>query len=656
MRLINIFRQAILLCLLVLSLPLTVWADETPLRRILVITSYNPDTQKMYENLSNFVNECQQCEELQVEVSIESMNCKNLSESHLWKKRMASLLEKYKTKRPSLVILLGQEAWASYLSQTSEFARSIPVMGGLVSTNTILLPDDSVDLRTWVPESKEYTEITDFNIVGGVFYHYDVDRNVRLMRYFYPQMTTLAFLSDNTFGGLSMQALVRKRMKKYPQLRLQLIDGRVKSLGQVKHMLGSMPSSTVMLVGTWRIDCTENYVLGNTNEELSKANPHLGAFTMSSVGMGNWVIGGFHPQYGAIGRDLADAALVCLGCDKPGLKKFTVRPCNYAFDAVKLHQFGFDAMTLPVGSNVINRTPNFYEQYHLLIHWGLGIFAFLSVGLVIALYYIVRIHRLKSMLEKQSEELLVAKDKAEEANRLKTSFIANMSHEIRTPLNAIVGFSDLLAHGDFEEADKVQFSHIIQENSDLLLNLINDILDIARIESGKITLVSEKCDVIDLCHTSLVSVKQARPLENVEYQESLPSGQLVIMTDPMRLKQVLINLLTNASKFTKEGHIRLTLSVDKARKLMTFDVSDTGIGIPADKAEHVFERFVKLNPYAQGTGLGLAICRLIVERLGGNIKVDTSYTGGARFVFTHPLVEVDTSQEDEKQKNIKQEK
>lgn len=649
MRSFNTFQRLTLLCLLMLSLSLVAWADTRQTRHILVVTSYNPDTQKMYENLSNFVNECQQCEQINVEVSIESMNCKNLSESHLWKDRMAGILEKYKGQKPSLVILLGQEAWASYLSQTSAFARSIPIMGGLVSTNTILLPNDSVDLHTWMPESKEYTEIKDFNIVGGVFYHYDIDRNVRLMRYFYPQMTTLAFLSDNTFGGLSMQALVRKRMKTYSQLQLRLIDGRVKTLTQVKHDLRTMPSSTVMLVGTWRIDSSENYVLGNTNQELSNANPHLGAFTMSSVGMGNWVIGGFHPKYGAIGKDLADAALLCLGCDKPGVKKFTIRPCYYAFDAIKLHQFGFDAMTLPIGSTVINRSPNFYEQYSLLIHWGLGIFGFLSVCLVIALYYIVRIHRLKNILEQQSKELIIAKDHAEEANRLKTSFIANMSHEIRTPLNAIVGFSDLLAHGDYEEADKIQFSHIIQENSDLLLNLINDILDIARIESGKITLVSEKCDIVDLCHTSLVSVKQARPLENVEYQEDLPSTPLVIMTDPMRLKQVLINLLTNASKFTKEGHIRLTLRVDKNAKMMTFDVSDTGIGIPPEKAEKVFERFVKLNPYAQGTGLGLAICRLIVERLGGNIKVDTSYQGGARFVFTHPLNEVETEQTEEKE-------
>lgn len=638
----NLHRLLLLCMLLAFGLPELARAGGDPVRRILVITSYNPDTQKMYENLSNFVDECKQCPQAHVEVSIESMNCKNLSEAHHWKKRMANLLAKYERQPLALVVLMGQEAWASYLSQTSDMARRTPIMGRLVSTNTIQLPDDTTNLRTWMPESKEYTEIEDFNIAGGVFYHYDVDRNVRLMRYFYPQMTTMAFLSDNTFGGLTMQALVRKQMRKYPQLRLQMVDGRTNSLNQAKQAIRRMNSTnTVMLVGTWRIDSSENYMLGNANKDLSGANPHLPAFTLSSVGMGNWVIGGYHPKYGGIGKELADAALVCMGYGKPGQKKFDIRPCLYTFDAIKVHEFGCDAITLPIGSNIINRDPDFYEQYHELIFWVLGGFALLVGGLLFALYYIVRIHRLKDALEQQSHELMIACDKAEEANRMKTSFIANMSHEIRTPLNAIVGFSELLAHDEgYEEADKLQFSHIIQENSNLLLNLINDILDIARIESGKITLVSETCDVVDLCHTSLASVKQARPLENVEYQEDLPQGKLLIKTDPVRLKQVLINLLTNASKFTQKGHIRLSLHLDEASKMMTFDVADTGVGIPPDKAEKVFERFVKLNTYVQGTGLGLAISRLIVERLGGYIWVDTTYKEGARFVFTHPLTVV----------------
>ena len=262
---------------------------------------------------------------------------------------------------------------------------------------------------------------------------------------------------------------------------------------------------------------------------------------------------------------------------------------------------------------------------------------FLACCLLFALYYIVRIRRLRDKLERQSKELLVAKDKAEEANRMKTSFIANMSHEIRTPLNAIVGFSELQCMDDYSKEDKIQFGNIIKENSSLLLNLINDILDISRIESGRVTIECVPCELVKLCHTSLVSVRQARHLENVEYQEQYPKKELFFKTDPMRLKQVLINLLTNASKFTKKGSISLSFFVDETNRTITFAVTDTGIGIPKEKAEYIFERFVKLNPYVQGTGLGLALSKIIVEGMGGRIWVDTSYTGGARFMFTHPL-------------------
>ena len=148
------------------------------------------------------------------------------------------------------------------------------------------------------------------------------------------------------------------------------------------------------------------------------------------------------------------------------------------------------------------------------------------------------------------------------------------------------------------------------------------------------------CDVVKLCHSCLISVKQARPLEHVEYQEHYPVDSLFIQTDAVKFKQVIINLLTNASKFTKEGHIRLSFSVDEGKRLITLAISDTGIGVPKEKAEAVFERFVKLNQYVQGTGLGLSLCRIIVERLGGKIWLDTSYTEGARFMFCIPLTKV----------------
>ena len=208
---------------------------------------------------------------------------------------------------------------------------------------------------------------------------------------------------------------------------------------------------------------------------------------------------------------------------------------------------------------------------------------------------------------------------------------------IRTPLNAIVGFSDILANAEeSSREEKSEYNKIIQNNSQLLLHLINDILDISRLESGKTKFVFADCEVVSMCGIVLSTVEQTRRTE-AEYRFESTVDLLILRTDEQRLKQILINLLTNASKFTPSGSICLSIRVLKDSNEVEFAVADTGCGIPPEKAEKVFGRFEKLNEYAQGTGLGLSICKMNVERLGGRIWVDTTYTGGARFVFTHPL-------------------
>lgn len=605
--------------------------------RILIITSYNPDTERMNANLSEFYSEYRSLTGSTTNITIETMNCKNLSESPLWKARMKGILDRHMEEKPSLIILLGQEAWAAYLAQTSDLAHKTPAMAALVSTNTIDLPTDNSSLRTWLPESKEYQDFKEFNIVGGVFYKYNIERNIGLIQKFYPKVKNVSFLSDFTLGGVSLQALVRKCMKQHPDMKLELLDGRRYTLFNICNLLKYHDPNSVLLIGTWRIDSSENYVLANTSGILHDANPELPAFSVTSVGMGNWAIGGYAPEFSLVGKRLAGLAYEYLKAKQPSDDLFHICHNNYTFDMSQVEAFKLDGKKVPANAITINQAEDFYSKNKKTILGVLASMLFLALGLLLALYYIAHMRRLKMALEKQSKELIAARDKAEEANRLKTSFIANMSHEIRTPLNAIVGFSELQTMDDYSKEDKVEFGKIIKENTALLLNLINDILDISRIESGRVTIDSHPCDFVKLCHNCLVSVRQARPLEDVEYQEHFPVSSLDIKTDTMKLKQVIINLLTNASKFTKHGHIRLSFSVDEQAKTITVDVCDTGIGIPAEKAEAIFERFVKLNQYAQGTGLGLSLCKIIVERLGGRIWLDTDYKSGSRFVFTIPL-------------------
>ncbi len=627
-------RLAIALALLVWGV--TVCAHRQ--HRVLVIASYNPDIPRMHTTLSDFNDAVNELDSNHVQVMIESMNCKNLSEAYKWKGKMAAILDRYRKTPPELIILLGQEAWASYVSQETDFARRTPCMVGLVSKKTVLLPDTAVNLRTWMPRCVDYRDIKNFNIVGGVFYRYNVGRNLQLIKRFYPYGKDMALLTDFTFGGLIMQAHVRQRMELEKNFSLTLLDGRRYTLFEMSRKLKRLPPGTILMIGTWRIDSSENYVLANTTNVLHSANPSLPAFSLSSVGLGNWAIGGYVPEYSMQGRKLANIAYAYLHHGQKADSMFVTLPCKCTIDEKQLEAFGLSSVELPENTTLINTHKDFITENKSLVLWTLGVLLFLVCCLLFAVYDIVRIRRLKNSILQKSEELMEAKELAEKANGIKTSFIANMSHEIRTPLNAIVGFTDLIVQDEFSKEEKTQFSGIIKENTGVLLNLINEILDISRIESGCIEISSEACDVVALCHSALMSVRQASKLNSVEYLEELPDGRLEITTDRIRLRQVIMNLLANAAKFTKEGHIKLSLEVDKELQTLTFSVADTGIGVPEEKAEYIFERFAKLNQYVQGTGLGLSLCRIIVESLGGRIWLDTSYKGGACFRFTHPII------------------
>ena len=233
-------------------------------------------------------------------------------------------------------------------------------------------------------------------------------------------------------------------------------------------------------------------------------------------------------------------------------------------------------------------------------------------------------------------ELIQAKEKAEESDRLKSAFLANMSHEIRTPLNAIVGFSSLLAETDEAELRHVYMS-LVQENNELLLNLISDILDISKIEAGMIVLVMGRVDVPQLCREVIATFSHKKRDSAVELRFDENSPQIVIDADKNRIVQVLSNFLTNALKFTTKGSITLSYLLEDESQVR-FCVTDTGKGIPDEQKHEIFNRFVKLDSFVQGAGLGLSICQSLVKRMGGKIGVESREGEGSCFWFTHPYV------------------
>ena len=238
--------------------------------------------------------------------------------------------------------------------------------------------------------------------------------------------------------------------------------------------------------------------------------------------------------------------------------------------------------------------------------------------------------------KKMENELLMAKQKAEESDRLKSAFLANMSHEIRTPLNAIVGFSSLIASAENDE-NKDKYSQIIETNSDLLLQLIGDILDLSKIEAGTLEFKHSDFDLNKLL-TEIESSLQLRLPHSKPVTLSLKPGmaQCIIKSDRNRLTQVITNLITNAIKFTERGDI--SISYVQEGDMLRFQVADSGCGIADDKKKDIFKRFVKLNSFKTGTGLGLPICKSIIESLGGEIGVISDLGQGSTFWFTIPYI------------------
>ena len=263
------------------------------------------------------------------------------------------------------------------------------------------------------------------------------------------------------------------------------------------------------------------------------------------------------------------------------------------------------------------------------IYWIGIILVLLFVG------YFFYIKRQNKRLIRSQEELNRAKALAEESIRNKSLFLSNMSHEIKNPLNALSGFSEVLTMPGVDEATRKQCNDIIQLNSELLVKLLNDVVDISCLDISNMKFQINPCEVVALCRNVIKTMNAIKQTDAVILFET-DFDSFELETDAERLQQMLINLLVNATKFTKAGSI--TLALEKSNDtVVRFSVTDTGCGIPLEKQASIFGRFEKLNEAAQGTGLGLSICLLIIKRLGGKIWIDSEYKNGARFIFEHPI-------------------
>lgn len=721
---------------------------------ILIISSYNPESPNMSRNIQDFEERYWEYN-FPHQIRMENMNCRTFHEAASWKSRMDAILKKYinedKTLTPTAIILLGQEAWSSYLALDYAETFSIPVLTGLASRNFIKLPSASDTLDQWNPESLDVERDFDhYNILSGIFIQYDIDRNINLVKTLFPHTKSIAFVTDNTYGGVALQSLIRQEVRKFPQIEPIFLDGRIDAINTLLLRISELPENTVVMIGTWRVDKNESYFLNRAIYSLMKANKKTPAFSITTTGLGYWAMGGYVPEYTLQGAELADKLADILKYKVTSHSNLQFTTSSYKFDAIKLKEFGIKQFQLPPNSILLNDRSAFVEKYQYLFPFMGAIIAFILFALITVVIYLLKAKKLNAALlesetyrevvlnnidvlfakinnnyeiewqsgttsgainnnlartggekhcyaryferdtpceecsilklrnggsrgevvlkcvendhyaaihtplldkagilsgfiirlenvterEKANVELQKAKESAEESDRLKSLFLANMSHEIRTPLNAIVGFSEIISQTE-NEVDKQEYLEIIANNNSLLLQLIDDILDLSKIEAGTLSFVDEVVDVnklLDEIFNVFLSKANDKKLA-FNLSKALPI--CLINIDRHRLSQVVCNFLTNAFKFTQSGSV--DFGYEEINNGLHFYVKDTGCGISVEKADAVFERFVKLNNFAQGTGLGLSICKMIVAKFNGEIGVNTKIGEGSVFWFTLPL-------------------
>lgn len=639
-------RTGILLLLSVLfNLPLWAQAERRTappkeLAPVVIVSSYNTAVRHVNENLAEFFEEYTRSG-LPNPITVEDINAHNLPDCLGWRVRLRRVLRKYyeKGNRPACIVLLGLESSSVFFSFDDPELKRTPVVVGMRGSALVKIPaQERLDIVAWDPESYDLTkDFNDYNIVGGQLYYYDVKRNLDLIKRFYPKCNTLTFMTDNTLRGVTMHALFKKYMQNDRRFEVNYIDGRKMSIIDADEAISDMPPSQALLIGTWTADNSNSYVVRNSTYTFGQTNPKLPTFTLTNVAMGHWPVAGYTPRYQVLGRELADDVIAFL---KTGKKKpIKLVDNHYVFDLQRVNMLRLSLDDFNFNYDVVNEPLSVFEEYRDTIIFVTVLIIVLISALCITIHLLRRSRRLSAKLVKQGKELLVAKYNAEEANHAKSRFIANISHEIRTPLNAVLGFSQLFANDQIEltAEERKQYAELIMTNGNMLLKLVDDVLDMSKIEAGKLKFNIGEHDVVALVNTAAKIAETNNKSEDVEIRVATSISHLTIETDRERLLQVLANLMTNAKKCTEHGSITIALEKQPNDDMISISVSDTGCGIPKEKAQEVFERFSKLDSFRQGTGLGLSICKAFVEELGGKIWVDTTYTEGARFVFTHPI-------------------
>ena len=564
-----------------------------------------------------------------VSVKAESLSVPALLDTMEVNAVITRLREKYPVP-PAAIVLIGDPGWIVCRELFDDVWKDVPVVvtnarDRLPASVEILLSHAPLTEANSVP-AKEWRR--GYNITT-LKQHYYIKETIELICQLIPDMKRLAFISDDRYISEETRCDMKEVVTKhFPDLPLELLSTTQLSTEALLDTLHSYKSNTGIIYYSWFESHNKddnNYLFDHIQDVISNFTPSP-LFLLSSEDLSNNTFaGGYYVSAESFGQSLLEILYRILdGEQARNIPETTGGKENAYLCYPVLEEHNIPSYRYPKAAVYINQPQSFFQQHKVEILVCIAIL----VILVTAITYYIRI--LRKVYSRSSE----AMEKAEQANQLKSAFLANMSHEIRTPLNAIVGFSNMLPEVDDREEMR-EYTDIIETNTNLLLQLINDILDMSKIEAGTFDFCPALIDV----NQTMEEIEQSMQLRlkndavTFTFCERLPECMLYI--DKNRLMQLLSNFIVNAIKFTKSGSIRMGYRM-KDINTIYFYVSDTGCGMSSEQCRHVFERFVKYNPFIQGTGLGLSICHMIVEHLKGEIGVNSEEGKGSTFWFTLP--------------------
>ncbi|MEG1760016.1 MAG: HAMP domain-containing sensor histidine kinase [Alistipes sp.] len=623
----------------------TVFAENS--NKILIISSYGSDYQ-WSNSIIDGINSKLKTVYPGLELNIEYLSSELFVKQDSWRLRLTTMLDTYQNSPPLVIILVSDEAWLAYNSINTEHFREVPLLLCAVKPHTIDAEEYTAKINTLQLSDFHSTQqrMKKYNATG-VLREMNISGYLDLMKRTLPAMDRLALVSDKRFYGVYVRLLFEEEVKKnYADYPVEYLDARFVRTDSLLKQLPKISSQTGLLLTSWLtgehgFEYSKDYIYKEMSSVLQTP-----IFITNDIGLDKgYFLGGYFNQGDFWGEKTGDMLLSVISGKSPrNIPPVVCKDDECYMDWQTLHKFDLPTQDLPDTVVYENKPESMFVKYKFQILFIVLIF----IVILVAYTYTLRSHLRLQKAQKQTlqavaeatcaneelqvirKNLIVALKKAEESDRLKSAFLANMSHEIRTPLNAIVGFSDLIASAE-NDRERQESADIIKRNSDLLLQLISDILDISKIEAGTLHFVYEDTDPENICHNAIDSLRlKCQP--EVTLSLVTPDLHIVAHTDPNRLMQVLVNLIGNAIKFTKHGPIEVGFFAYN-EELLEFYVKDSGIGIPATCIDHIFDRFVKLNTYMEGTGLGLAICKTIVETLGGEIGLRSTLGEGSCFWF-----------------------